>query len=128
MNSNLARGAPYRFQPGRSGNPGGRPKKRVISDRYAELAEVELSEADRIKYGLPEGATYGYALAYRIFRAALDGKADAAREIREAIEGKTGQRAELAAGPVEIQVTYEQPVPPRSSTVLEAPGGNGNLE
>ena len=117
MNSNLAKGAPYRFQPGRSGNPGGRPKKRLISDRYAELAEVELSEPDRIKYGLPEGATYGDALAYRMFRAALDGKADAAREIREAIEGKTGQRPELAAGPVEIQVTYERPVSLRNPTL-----------
>ena len=115
-NQNLEKGRPYRFQPGRSGNPGGRPRKRIISDRYAELAEVKLSELDRIKYGLPEGATYGDAVAYRVFRRALEGKADAAREIREAIEGKTGQRAELAAGPVEIAVTFEPPVPPRSST------------
>ena len=77
-----------------SGNPGGRPRKRPISDRYAELAEIELPKKDRIKHGLPEGATHGDALAIVMFKAALEGKTDAAREIREAIEGKTGQRRE----------------------------------
>jgi hypothetical protein len=93
-NSNLEKGAPYRFKPGVSGNPGGRPKKRAISDRYLELAEQELPEKYRIKYGLPEGATFGDALAVVMFEAALAGKAEAAREIREAIEGKTAQRQE----------------------------------
>ncbi len=93
-NENLEKGAPYRFKPGQSGNPGGRRKKRPISGRYAELAELELPEEKRIKYGLPEGATYGDALALVRFDAALEGKPDAAREIREAIEGKTGQRQE----------------------------------
>ncbi len=97
-NENLEKGAPYRFKPGQSGNPGGRPKKRPISDRYAELAELELPEEERIKYGLPEGATYGDALAIVRFNAALEGKPDAAREIREAIEGKTGQRGEETPG------------------------------
>ena len=94
MNTNLEKGMPYRFKPGVSGNPGGRPKKRPISDRYAEIAEREMSEEDRVKYGLPEGATYGDALAIVTFRAALAGKIEAAREVREAIEGKTPQRQE----------------------------------
>jgi len=113
MNPNLEKGAPHRFKPGVSGNPGGRPKKRPISERYEELAELELPEKERIKHGLPEGATYEDALAMVRFKAALDGKPDAAREIREAIEGKTGPRQEtINRGPVEIAVVFEDPVPP----------------
>jgi Family of unknown function (DUF5681) len=48
MNPNLEKGAPHRFKPGASGNPGGRPKKRPISERYEELAELELPEKERI--------------------------------------------------------------------------------
>ena len=53
-NENLEKGARYRFKPGQSGNPGGRPKRRPISECYLELAELPLPEADRTKYGLPE--------------------------------------------------------------------------
>ena len=93
-NENLEKGAPYRFKAGQSGNPGGRPRKRPISERYAELAELRLPEKDRIKHGLPKGATYGDALVAFVFKAALEGNPYAAREIREAIEGKIGQRQE----------------------------------
>lgn len=31
--------APYQFQPGQSGNPGGRPKKKVITEIYERLLE-----------------------------------------------------------------------------------------
>jgi hypothetical protein len=99
-NENLEKGAPHRFKPGQSGNPGGRPRKRPISERYEELAELALPEKDRIKQGLPERATYGDALAMIMFKAALEGKTDAAREIREAIEGKTRQRQEAEASDV----------------------------
>jgi hypothetical protein len=71
-------------------------KKRPISDCYAAPVERELPEKDRIKHRLPEGATYGDALAIVMFKAALDGKPDAVREIREAIEGRTGHRQETS--------------------------------
>ncbi len=111
MNYNLEKGTPYRWKPGESGNPGGRPKKRPLSDRYEELAHVLLPEKDRIKRGLPEGATYGDALVLCIFKAALKGRVDAAREIREAIEGKSQQRLELSAPEnrvTVIRVVYDQ--------------------
>jgi hypothetical protein len=92
--SNLEKGAPYRFKPGVSGNPGGRPKKRPISDRYLELTEQQLPEEYRAKLGLPEGATCGDALVAIMFKAALEGNIAAVREVREAIEGKTSPRQE----------------------------------
>ncbi len=122
MNTNLEKGAPHRFKPGQSGNPGGRPRKRPISDRYAELAELELPEKERIKYGLSEGATYGDAIVLAMFNSALEGNPYAAREIREALEGKTGQRQEIInPEEVRINVTFEDPVPPR---VLDASHGS----
>jgi hypothetical protein len=98
-NENLEKGAPHRFKTGQSGNPGGRPKRRPIFDRYAAMAELSLPEEERIKYGLPGGASYGHALVARTFKDALEGNPYAAREIHEAIEGKTGQRQETGRQP-----------------------------
>jgi hypothetical protein len=84
------------FQAGKSGNPGGRPRKRPISGRYLEIAETELPKALRKELALPRGATYGDAIALGQARAAIRGKTDAAREVREAIEGKATQRIEIA--------------------------------
>src|SRR5712692_4887002 len=82
------------WKPGESGNFSARPKKCPISDSYAELTEVLLPEKRRIKHGLPKGATYGDALVLGVFKAAIEGRTDAAREIREAIEGKAPQRVD----------------------------------
>ena len=83
------------FKPGQSGNPGGRPKKRPISERYEALAEELLPDDLRLMMKLGKGATWGDALAISQYRGALKGKSDAAREIREGIEGRATQRLEL---------------------------------
>lgn len=84
---------PHCFPPGISGNPGGRPKVRPISDRYRRIAETTLPEKERKRLGLSVGATYGDALAVTLF----DGRANpsVAKEIREALEGRATQRIEL---------------------------------
>ena len=99
------------WRPGESGNLSGRPRKRAISDRYAERAETALPEEERVKRGLPSGATYGDALAFDQFNAALNGRTEAAREIREAIEGRAAQRMEISEPvkkDVHIRVCYEK--------------------
>ena len=83
------------FKRGQSGNPGGRPKKRPITDRYHEGLEAPLEENIRIALSLPEGATNGDAVAKAQIRAAIKGKTYAARELREATEGKSTQRLEI---------------------------------
>jgi hypothetical protein len=87
-----------KWAPGQSGNPSGRPRRRPISDRYAEMVETLLPDDIRNAVGLPKGATYGDAIALGQARQAIKGKPDAAREIREAIEGKTWQRDHEADG------------------------------
>jgi hypothetical protein len=87
-----------KWVPGQSGNPSGRPRKRPISDRYAEMVETTLPNDVRAALRLPEGATYGDAIALAQARQAIKGKPEAAREIREAIEGKSTQRDQETEG------------------------------
>jgi hypothetical protein len=84
-----------RFKPGQSGNPGGRPRRRPITERYAAMAEEPLEESLRLELKMPKGSTYGDAMALGQGRAAIKGNTSAAREIREAIEGKATQRIEF---------------------------------
>ena len=56
------------------------------------MVETILPNDVRTALRLPEGATYGDAIALAQARQAIKGKPEAAREIREAIEGKSTQR------------------------------------
>jgi hypothetical protein len=92
---------------GVSGNAGGRPKKRSISERYAFVAEVPLPEDIRKKFTMPIGSTFGDAGAIGTFLAMMEGKYGAAKEIREAIEGKATQRIEVVgadSGPIKVSL------------------------
>jgi hypothetical protein len=97
----------FRWPKGVSGNAGGRPKKRPISERYAIVADTPLPERIRRRMGLSPGATYAHAGALGIFLAAIKGRPGAAREIREAIEGKATQRADFVGegtGPIRVSL------------------------
>ena len=82
------KGNPHRFAPGQTGNPGGRPRRKPISERYEFIAEIVLPEKDRKRLKLAKGSTYADAAAFQQFLAAMAGDTTAMREIREAIEGK----------------------------------------
>ncbi len=78
-----------RFQPGVSGNPGGRPRKRPLTEAYEKLiADPKIAEA----------------IAKGIIRAARRGNVKAASEIADRVEGKVTKQVapELEGG---IQVT-----------------------
>lgn len=105
------------WKPGQSGNPGGRPKRRPISDAYEKVAGLKLPEDLRVKLGLPKGSLYRDAIAIQQIRAAIKGNSPAAKEIREAIEGKATQRVELVGGEdaPPVGIVYElvdHPKPP----------------
>jgi hypothetical protein len=104
------------YVPGQSGNPGGR-RKRVLSDRYAELMESVLPEELRKPLKLPAGALWGDAIALVAARTALKGSEVGVlqrKEIADRVEGKSAQRFDLrpfGEQPVEFVVVYAAPLP-----------------
>jgi Family of unknown function (DUF5681) len=80
------------FQPGRSGNPSGRPKKAPISDALREVLRDEKALR---------------RFADAIFKQALKGNVAAFKEICERVEGRVANRVELSGesgGPVGVGI------------------------
>jgi hypothetical protein len=92
---------------GKSGNPGGRSRKRPITELYAQLCDVKLPEDIRLQLKLAPGATWGHAGVLGTYRAMIKGQHGAAKEIREAIEGKATARVEIVGannGPIKVSM------------------------
>lgn len=95
-----------------SPNPGGRPKKRPVTDEHFEVTMSEISEVLRKKVNkklgmnlLKKGITHAHAMALRQHvEAILFGVTQACKEIRESIEGKAPQRMEIT-GPERKEIT-----------------------
>ena len=72
-----------RWQPGTSGNPGGRPKsKACLTDCLRRLADREIRLADG------GTVTYAQALAARVWRLALDGERWACELLYTRLDGR----------------------------------------
>lgn len=76
------------WQPGQSGNPGGRPRRKPITDAYKELLNAEDGK----------GNTGAQALAWSILRKALLGDVAAAKEITDRVEGTVRQAMDILFG------------------------------
>ena len=72
----------HRFKPGQSGNPGGRPKTKLITQAYRELLE-QLDPKKR--------KTLAEILARKAIQQALKGNLAALKEITDRTEGKSVQ-------------------------------------
>jgi len=77
------------FQPGRSGNPHGRPKKRTLSEELRARAEEQYAGRD--------DATYARTVAEKLFDLAVAGEIAAIKEIFDRLEGRPRQAIELSA-------------------------------
>lgn len=86
---------PYRFQPGQSGNPGGRPKKLLLTDAYRDILErpaVEVLSPELMgKVNAAEDATVAEVIALQMAMAAIGGDVKAASQIGDRTEGKPAQ-------------------------------------
>jgi hypothetical protein len=76
-----------------SGNPGGRPRKRLISD---EIERLLLEDAPNAS-----GKTYATALAEVLLKQALKGDLRAIAEVANRVEGKPIQAVDLDINPNE---------------------------
>src|SRR5215467_4565795 len=84
--ANLARGDAFRFKPGQSGNPGGRP-------RTAKLSEASRAKLASVIPGDPEGRTYAEGIADKLALLAIKGDIRAAQELADRAEGRPNQMA-----------------------------------
>jgi hypothetical protein len=73
---------------GVSGNPGGRPKKKLISDELERLLQVEAPDAG--------GRTWATVVAEALLHQARKGDVRAIAELANRIEGKPLQPVELS--------------------------------
>ncbi len=101
------------FPKGVSGNPGGRPKKRPITDEYFAISQKSIPDKLRKKFekkwqmDLEKGITFAEMNAVSRALAALEAEgAKDSKEMREAMEGKAPMRLEIQ-GTEHRQVTLE---------------------
>jgi hypothetical protein len=70
-----------RFRPGQSGNPGGRPKIKTLSQAYRSQLE-QVNPAD------PAGRTFAECIAENLVKLAAKGNVQACIELADRVEGK----------------------------------------
>jgi len=76
---------PYRWKPGQSGNPGGRPKGRSITGELRELLDGEHN-----------GKGLSTIIAELVLKGALQGRLDFLKEIMDRTEGKSKEKVEVS--------------------------------
>jgi hypothetical protein len=84
---NLKLGAKFRWQPGQSGNPGGRPAFKELNRACREILSSPMP-------GFPK-RTYAEGIAERLATAALSGNVSAAQELADRAEGRPRQAVEF---------------------------------
>jgi len=79
---------PHRWQPGQSGNPGGRPKKTPLADACGEVLALPVP-------GDSHGRTYAQKIAATLAVKAAEGDIRAAQELADRAEGRARQSIEV---------------------------------
>jgi hypothetical protein len=90
-----------RFRPGFSGNPGGRPRTRILAEMLAAVGDQVEKKS---------GKTYFQLAAQALVGKAFNGDVQAFREFADRIDGRTTQHVELASPngrPIEIDSQSE---------------------
>jgi Family of unknown function (DUF5681) len=104
--ANLARGEGFRWKPGQSGNPGGRPRTAKLAEAYRnKLASLVPDDA--------QGRSYAEAIADKLALQALKGDIRAAQELADRAEGRPSQMAPPAEQDGVKYVILDMPRPQR---------------
>jgi len=88
-------GKPTRFQPGQSGNPGGRPSTKLLSDELRRRLAMRVPTAMAKRLRLRLTATYAEAVAATLIQEACEGSVAATHEIMDRLEGRVAQALRL---------------------------------
>ena len=83
------------WKPGQSGNPGGRPKRKVLTDAYTALLDQTISPDVARKLQIKESSTYAEVIAMALVREAVKGKVNAAAELADRAEGRVMERVQV---------------------------------
>jgi Family of unknown function (DUF5681) len=102
-----------RWKKGQSGNPGGRPKKKPLSDAYRKSLSLvitpEMAKEMRLPAGIA-GMTIADVIAMGQAMAAIKGSTIAAREIADRIEGRVDvSEEERNPGPMIVVIHAPRP-------------------
>jgi len=73
-----------RFQPGESGNPGGRPRMKPLSDAYRRVLGMSDEEIQKLN---PAELSRAMKIALSIAKKAAEGDTRAAAEVADRVEG-----------------------------------------
>jgi hypothetical protein len=95
-------GKPYRFQLGKSGNAGGRPRSLVasVSEELRRLLRSECPED-------PQRRLWAEVIAEKLCRMALEGNVQAINEIGDRTEGRPSQ-AFAISGELDLNMSAEE--------------------
>jgi hypothetical protein len=99
------------FPKGVSGNPGGRPKTKPLTDAYRKNLGLVITAENAKELRLPAGfigKTVAEAIAIGQAKAAIKGGTIAAREIADRTEGRTAQDVRLQVGRLFERMTSEE--------------------
>jgi hypothetical protein len=106
-------------KPGECRNPGGRPKKKPITQAYEMLSGLAVPKETLDKLRLPSTVerrikTYADLMAYGQMSQAIKGETPAAKEITDRMEGRLGPLVDEPGAQqitaISITVKYERPL------------------
>ena len=83
------------WQPGQSGNPGGRPRRKPLSDAYSALLGQTVPPEIARQLRISETSTYAEVVAMALLKEAVKGKVNAAAELADRVEGRVMERVQV---------------------------------
>ena len=92
------------WKPGQSGNPGGRPKKKPLTEAYNLILKRRVPKDVLAKLALRGHPTYAQVIAMALAREAIKGKVHAAAEMADRVEGRVSAPGDSAENPLHLAV------------------------
>ena len=83
------------WKPGESGNPGGRPRRKPLSDAYSALLGQTVPPEIARQLRISEASTYAEVVAMALLKEAVKGKVNAAAELADRVEGRVMERVQV---------------------------------